>query len=254
MKKFVFTVILAVAVMSAHAQVKAVFGAISSNASLYTEGFNDVSIKVVTVTSDQFSLVSKLDKVKDYVYNELSKELPFTLVPESSVLGNEAFQAYAKEDNGKVNAINTAVKVVSAGSGVTRIGSDGYLLRQGFAKKETATIINFFTEEQANALLQIDMDFYLSPNILVMGNGSAAARVRIFIKLIDKNGKLLMHVWANGKSVQDFGIAGGQIVKNRGNIPIALNEAMDNVFVDMQESLPKAIKKFEKKLVKYKYK
>ncbi|MDR1673665.1 MAG: hypothetical protein LBS09_09450 [Bacteroidales bacterium] len=141
--------------MSAHAQVKAVIGTVSSNASLYTEGFNDVFIKVITVTSDRFSLVSKLDKVKDYVYNELSKELPFTLVPENSVLGNEAFQAYAKEDNEKINAINTAVKAISVGSG----------------------------------------------------------------------------------------IAGGQIVKNRGNIPIALNEAMDNVFVDMQESLPKAIKK-----------
>lgn len=264
MKKMCCIVLFCLCAVSMQAQIKAVVGAISANGSLYTSGFNDVSIKLISVTSDQFSIVEKLDRIKNYVYNELSKDLPFPLVPESVLLGNEAYQDYVKESNKFLDNLNNfaqGAKIVAitndplSGSGAgARIGSPGYLLDRSLNGKDITAITDFFTEEQPNTALSIDIDCCLAPVFLTMGSGSAVALVKVYMRLTDKNGKLLMHVWTQGKSVQNFGIVGGQIVKNRDNIPIALNEAMDDLFVKMPESLPKAIKKLEKKLVKYKYK
>jgi hypothetical protein len=242
--------IMLVAIMSmatAQAQVKAFIGSVSANGMLYTNGFDDVAIKITSVVSDKFDLTDKLEQVKNYVYTDLANDLPFTIVPEATVLGNEGFQSFVKErDSNGLNNIREEDR--------TRIALEGYLKHFIHKKDIMAQAIDYFSADEANALLFIEIDCALTAKFLIAGSGSACARVKIRLQLEDKNNKTLMQVFSQGLSEQSFGIAAGQIVNNRDNIPVGLNEAMESALNDMKGNMPKAIKKFEKKLVKYKYK
>jgi hypothetical protein len=241
--------IMLVAIMSmatAQAQVKAFIGSVSANGALYTSGFKDVAIEVTSVVSAKFDMNDKLEQVKNYVYTDLANDLPFTIVPEATVLGNEGYQTFVKALNDNVfDQMKTVNK--------SRIVSEGYLNRAGYTKEKIAEAIEYFAADSANTVLFIEIDCAIVAKFLIAGNGSANARVSIHLKLQDKNNKTLMDVSAQGLSEQSFGVAAGQIVNNRDNIPEGLNEAMESALNDMKGNMPKAIKKFEKKLVKYKY-
>ncbi|MDR1864591.1 MAG: hypothetical protein LBR08_03370 [Bacteroidales bacterium] len=226
-----------------HAQVKAVVASVTANRTLYTAGFTDVSINVIGMVSDRFNVQTEVSKVKDFIYSELSKDFPFTLIPESDFLANTSFQEHVASV--KNNAFVNATKAVN-----DRVGVDGYLYT--VVKSDVAKALECFSAESVNAVMVIAVDCYLAPKVLIGGNGSALAKIKVTVSLWNKDYKVLMDVSAESSSEQTFGIAAGQIVSNREKIPDALAEASDAVFKNMKESMPKAIKKFEKKLSKYK--
>ncbi|GHU94933.1 hypothetical protein FACS1894156_3770 [Bacteroidia bacterium] len=242
MKKIILSIAFAVgAFVVTNAQVTAVVGYIGANRTLNMEsGINDVALRVQEFSSDKFNTLNEVNKIKDFIYNELAKEFPFTLLQESDILANEKYQTYVKEANAKGLAV--VEKVAN-----DRVVPEGYLVQEYLNPEE---VIACF--DGVNAVMVVRISLSLTPTVLVYGNGSAKAKILVNIKLLNQKSKTLMAVNSYSLSEQSFGIAAGQITSNRDNITVALGEASDNLFKDMRERLPKAIKKFEKKLVKYK--
>ncbi|MDR0814230.1 MAG: hypothetical protein LBN37_00595, partial [Bacteroidales bacterium] len=155
---------LSVAVVAAHAQVRAVVGSIGSNRTLNMEGIvSDVSLSVMSVASQRFNTIDEVNKIKDFVYNELSKEFPFTLLPESDVLSNEKFQDFVKTEN--ANGLATAAKFSA-----DREVPEGYLTYL----MNPAGAIECFPD--VNAVMEIHVNCTLTTKSSIGNNGSAIAK------------------------------------------------------------------------------
>jgi hypothetical protein len=237
-KKFVLGLVFCVAVFVSNAQVTAVVSSIGSNKNLVMgSGIDDVALTIQSISSDKFNTLNEVNKIKDFVFNELSKDFPFKIVPESDVLANENYQVFVTEMNAKFTTENAKNE---------REVPEGYLNYQRYPIQ----VLSYFAG--ANAVMSINVGLSLEPSAMYGTSGSAKAKIYITIELVSPKNKSLMKINAVGTSAQTLGILAGQIVKNRDKIPEALVEASDNLFKEMREKLPKAIKKFEKKLAKYK--
>ncbi|MDR0874373.1 MAG: hypothetical protein LBN27_13080 [Prevotellaceae bacterium] len=239
-KKFVLGFVLCLMAAVSNAQVTAVVSSIGANKNLVMgSGIEDVALTIQSISSDKFNTLDEVSKIKNFILNELSKDFPFTIVPESDALANENYQTYVKETNAK--GLLALSKVATE-----REVPEGYLTYP----VNPAEVLGYFNG--ANAVMSINVSISLEPTVLINKNGSAKAKIYVTIELVNPKSKSLMRISAAGTSEQSFGILAGQIVKNRDNIPSALVEASDDLFKEMREKLPKAIKKFEKKLEKYK--
>jgi hypothetical protein len=241
MKMLAVLLVAAATISSATAQVKSVLARVSSNDELYTAGFTDISMKMVNLTSDKFSIKGELEKIKSYFYLELLKELPFEVIPEKAVLENQAFQNYVVENNSKIIAmVNSS------------LAYDGYLKYLPLTKDGKAELLELFAADGVNTLLSLDVTCYIEGKTMVANTGTAVATIKVIITLFDRGNNLLMSLEAKGQSKQTLKVVGGQITSGKDNIPEYLQEASVALFEDMTSKLPKAIKKFEKKLAKFK--
>jgi hypothetical protein len=253
-KKLVLGFVFAVAAFAvADAQVKAFVGHIGISKELtFDKDINDIGLSIQALQGDKFNTLDELNKIKDFIYNELSKEFPFTLLPENDVLWNEKYQDFVVKSNAQ------PVYDGKLSEEIPWLVPEGYLIWEvarfptwPLRHARPADIIPLF--EGVNAVMNINISIRLEPDgMLIAGNGRAKARIYIHIELINRKYRKLMDIEEHGTSEQSFGIVLGQIVKNRENIQLGFVEASDDLFKQMRKSLPKKIKKFEKKLRKIK--
>jgi len=240
MKKFFLVLTLALSVFYANSQVNnVVVVAISANDGLRTEGFEDVAINTMSdlYMGQDFNITEELDQFKTYLFSELAKEFPFTLVDEATVINNEKFiafkEAYAESAGGKISK---------------RLPSEGYSHYTGLYKKLTEQLSEIFPE--ADAFMVVDLHYSVAAKTMIGGNGAAGGRAQATIALYHKTGKRIMNVSAMGMSESSIKVVMEQITSDRSEIPGMLKEGSTELYVDMKENLPKKIEKMKKKLEK----
>ncbi|MCD4832426.1 MAG: hypothetical protein K8R31_01420 [Bacteroidales bacterium] len=240
MKKLLFVLSLALSVFYANSQVNNVAViAISANEGLRTEGFEDVAINTMSdlYMGQDFNITEELETFKTYLYTDLAKEFPFELMDEATVINNEKFVAfkdsYAESAGGKISK---------------RLPYEGYSHYLGLYKKLTGQLSEIFPE--ADAFMVVEINFTLAPKTMVGESGAAGGKAKANISLYHKSGKRIMYVGAMGISESSIKVVAGQIVSDRSEIPGTLKEGSEKLYIDMKESLPKKIKKMEKKLLK----
>jgi hypothetical protein len=242
MKKLFLVLSIALIYFVANSQVnKVAVVAISANDGLRTEGFEDVAINTMSdlYMGQDFNITEELDAFKNYLYNDLAKEFPFSFLDEESVINNEKFIAfkndYAESATGKISK---------------RLPYEGYSHYLGLYKKLTKQLSEIFPE--ADAFMVVDLNYSVSPKTMIGGNGAAGGKAKATISLYHKSGKRIMNISAMGMSEASIKVVAEQIVSDRSEIPGALKEGSEELYVDMKENLPKKIKKMEKKLAKIK--
>ena len=239
MKKIIAVALGMLFVYTTNAQVKTFVAAATANEKIYAEGFNDKTLELFNFVGDKFSMADESMKVKDYIFNDLVKELPFTVLSEDVVLSNSTFNAYVTERKSGITG------------SIGRTAVENYLSFVPVKKDNLQELIDIFKEEGANSVMSIDMNYCVSAKTLIAGNGTAVAKIQVTIVLRDYNNKDLMTVTANGHSKGTLKVVANQIVSGKDNLPEYMQEASADLFKEMKEKLPKAIAKFEKKLAKY---
>jgi len=240
MKKIFLVLTLVLTVFYANSQVNnVVVVAISANDGLRTEGFEDIAINTMSdlYMGQDFNITEELDQFKAYLYGDLAKEFPFTLVDEATVINNEKFIAF-----------KDAFAESAAGKLSKRLPSDGYSHYAGLYKKLTEQLSEIFPE--ADAFMVVDLNYSVAAKTMIGGNGAAGGKAKADISLYHKSGKRIMFVGAMGMSKSSIKVVVGQIVSDRSEIPGALKEGSEELYVDMKENLPKKIEKMKKKLAK----
>ncbi len=242
MKKIIMVLTLALSVFYANSQVNnVVVVAISANDGLRTEGFEDIAINTMSdlYMGQDFNITEELDQFKTYLFGDLAKEFPFTLVDEATVINNEKFiawkDAFAESAAGKISK---------------SLPCEGYSEYSGLYKKLTVQLSEIFPE--ADAFMVVDLHYSISAKTMIGGNGAAGGRAQAKISLYHKTGKRIMYVGATGMSESSIKVVMQQITSDRSEIPGMLKEGSDELYVDMKENLPKKIEKMKKKLAKIK--
>lgn len=240
MKRISLMLALVLAFFIANSQVnKVAVIAISANDGLRTEGFEDIAINTMSdlYMGQDFNITEELEAFKNYLYTDLSKEFPFELIDEATVINNEKFiafkDAYAESASGKISK---------------RLPYEGYSHYLGLFKKPTTELSEIFPD--ADAFMVVEINFTVAPKTMIGGNGAAGGKAKADISLYHKSGKRIMLVGASGISESSIKVVAEQIVSNRSEIPGTLKEASEKLYVDMKENLPGKIKKMEKKLAK----
>lgn len=240
MKKIFLVLTLALSVFYTEAQMNkvAVVG-ISANNEISTVGFDDLTLNQIQgiFTSTEFNIDEELARFKEYLLNDLSKEFPFEIIDEASVINNKSYIAFKDAYQDKL-----FVKLAK------RSPAEGYASLQGFTKSQLDSLSDMF--ESANAFMVVRLDYNIGAKTMINGNGKAGAQASVDIELWLPSMKRIMRLSAKGMSDVGFTVVAQQITSNRDKIPQALKEASDELFVEMKENLPKRIKKMNKKLAK----
>lgn len=240
MKKILLVLTLALSIFYAEAQMNkvAVVG-ISANNEIKTVGFDDLTLNEIqgVFMSTEFNIDEELARFKDYFFNELSKEFPFEIIDEASIINNENYIAFKDAYQDKL-----FVKLAK------RTPAKGYASLQGFTKSQLDSLGQMF--ESAKAFMVVRLDYNIGAKTLINGNGKAGGLATVHVELWLPTMKRIMHLNAKGMSKIGFTVLAQQITSNRDKIPQSLKEASDELFVEMKENLPKQIKKMNKKLAK----
>ena len=183
-----------------------------------------------------------MNKFHDYIYKDLANEFPFQLMEESKVINNEKFIAFRDEfSKGFVAKVGKLHKLIAY---------EGYTGYPALTKKRVFQLSEMFPE--ADAFMVVDVRFTIGAKTMINGSGAAGGKAAAKIWMYHKSGKRVMALGAQGMSKKTVKVVAEQIVSDRKEIPEALTEGSEDLYVEMKEKLPKKIKKMKKKLAKIK--
>lgn len=182
-----------------------------------------------------FDLKPSLEKFHKMFFEEYSKDFPFDIVDEESVLNNEDYKAYSSRDT-SYNFLNNSLSM------------DGYNLYyvSVLYKRDLEKMIEIF--DDVDGFLFVYLSYQVSPKIAVGGMGTAGVSARITLKLWSKEKKRVFNIYKGEMSKKTVPlIAGIPVMKVKDILP-ACESATDNLLEALKGKLPKIVKKAAKKL------
>lgn len=197
-----------------------------------------------------FDLQPVLDKFKTTLLTDWVPQLPIELIPENEVLNNEEYKSFVTNGYDPTDKGDFRSKLFGS-----------ILLPQGYkfmtqcigiikSKKivETADetrILKIFPT--ADGVLFAELSFAFQPKLAIGGMGTAKIVARVSLTLFNKEGKVALRIYENASSKKSVALIKGVPVINKKDLLPMCNEAADEIIVDLNNRLPKLIKKFDKK-------
>ncbi len=188
------------------------------------------------IEDPNFNMEPLLKNFHAQFFDNYAKQFPFDLVPEETVLNNEAYKAF------------------------TPLGSEGNfdLLKDNYnlpypGYKVVLPVMGHGNERKLLEILKTDgvMKVYVDFDLVKFGFGNmGVVRVNAFanIALFNKNGDKVFSIRENAKSKSVSPLVGGVPVITPEKILPMCESALTELMVDLQKDLPKMIKKSDAKL------
>ncbi|MFM9985382.1 MAG: hypothetical protein ACKVOK_09140 [Flavobacteriales bacterium] len=191
-----------------------------------------------------FDIKKVLTNFHDVFFNEFSKQLPFDLIPESEVIGNEdykAFQSYWDETSDKdQNKLMQRYATV-----------DGYkplleMLSKSEKRNENRMLEIF--GDKVDGVMFVYLDFSMVQKIAVGGTGAAGVSSYCRMKLWNKEGKKVFAINEHAMSKGTVAVVGGiPIMKPEKILPLC-EDSSERLLEDLRKRLGKIVSKSADKL------
>ena len=191
-----------------------------------------------------FDIKKVLTNFHDVFFNEFSKQLPFDLLPESEVIGNEdykAFQSYWDETSDKDNH-----KLMQRYATV-----DGYkplleMLTKAEKRNENRMLEIF--GDKVDGVMFVYLDFSMVQKVAIGGTGAAGISSYCRIKLWNKEGKKVFAINESAMSKGTVAVVGGiPIMKPEKILPLC-EDSSEKLLADLRKRLGKIVSKSADKL------
>ncbi len=203
---------------------------LSANASLAAD--------ILTMTKDSnFNLQPVLENFKTTFTESFAKDFPFDMIPEATVLGNQAYQDYKGR-----NWPDYASPLVAEGYKVMYPG----VFLQKKENRDQVEMLQIFPE--ADGVMFVFMNFSFVKKLAIGGTGVAGIRATCQIWLYNKEGKSVFSIVEGANSKGTVGLVGGiPIIKTDKILPLCTDAAAE-LLEDLKGRMPKMTKKAASKL------
>lgn len=197
---------------------------------------------VATLAKDErFDLTSVLAKFHDDFFNVHAKGFTFDLLPEPEVIGSEGYKGYVSKfgesDQDGTHPLDGSLPY------------PGYqVLVPNALKKENSNKMRMLEifKGKAEGVMFINLSFKLSPQVAVGGMGTARVSAVMDIMLFNSEGEKVFNFVEYAPAKKTIPLVKGVPVLDLDKIKPLCEEAAANLMEDMQEKMPKLIKKVEK--------
>ena len=190
-----------------------------------------------------FDLKPVLDDFYKAFNEEIAPSLPFELVPESEVIGNEEYKNY-ESLTGETSDEDKSIFQKRY------LPVEGYKpMREYLGKKyrNELRMLEIFGDK-VDGVMFVYLDFAFAKKIAVGGTGSAGMRSYIRMKLWNKEGKKVFALDEYGTSKKSIGMVGGVPVTTPQKVLPLCESATERLIKDVMRKLPSKFKKIDKKL------
>jgi hypothetical protein len=233
------TIMLALSVTSSYAQNKKV--AVVTFYIVKKIGVSDfgsgATVAVTKLIDDpKFNVTPLLTTFHDDFFNNYSKAFPFTLLPESEVIGNTSYKAFNP-----------------AGEATSGVFKDYYnqpiegykIVLPLIGRANENELLKIFT--QADGVMKVYLDFDLV-KIGFGGMGIVKVNAHANIALFNKAGEKVFSIKEDAKSNSVSPLVAGVPVMTPEKILPMCESALKELMLSLQKDLPKMIKKADSKL------
>lgn len=202
-------------------------------------GVGAVAFVATLAGDDNFDLTSVLNNFHDVFFKEYAKSFPFEIVPEETVLGNEAYQNYEdkhKEDDGS-DTNKFFQRYITYG--------DYKAMNPSVVKNEKSNqyrLMQIFKDD-LDGVMFVDLTYAFVPKLAV----TAKVQASISLALYDKEGKKVFRIFESAVSKKTVGLVAGVPTAKAADIKPMCEDASEQLFEDLRETLPKIAKKSAKK-------
>ena len=191
---------------------------------------------------DRFDLTSVLAKFHDDFFGLYAKEFTFDFVPEADVIGNEQYKAFES----KFGESDQDGSRLMDGS----LPYPGYkVLIPNALKKENSNKMKMLEifKGKADGVMFINLGFKFQPKVAVGGMGTAGVAAVMNIMLFNSEGEKVFNFVEYAPAKKSVAMVKGIPVMDLDKLKPLCEEAAENLMKDMQEKMPKLIKKIDKK-------
>ncbi len=216
------------------------------NKVIQTKDASSILLSKISELSENpaFKLDTILAQFKKKFETEYALSFPFKLLSEQEVITNEKYKAF---NSAAALDPNSALGKLCA-----PLLPDGYKYMTrcsgGFVKEENqdeVKMLSFFPG--IDGVIFISLDYSIVPKFAVGGMGAAGVQATARIYLVNKEGKRVFDKLISGMSKKTVGLIGGVPVMDVDDILPVCQSATAELFKEMDEKLPKLLKKIDKR-------
>lgn len=201
-----------------------------------------ITTMVSELAKDSSFMTQKyVDKLYENFNTEYVKSFPFTMMDENLILNAHGYDKITDGATFKVDQSTASV-----------IKTFQPILYSAILKNKDAIDKAFTMVPEADLVMVVRLSFSLVKKSEVFGFGVGAVRANVDMDGIGKDNKVYFKVRESATSDKTFKFALGGSAFKASEIQPLCDQAVENIFVEMKEVLPKRIAKMEKALKKYK--
>lgn len=183
-----------------------------------------------------FALISSINKFEDKLNKSLLPEFPFPFLTKEEVVKNTDYSQLARENaNGLMS--------------LYLIPANDYHIITQTEKEKIRKAFEIYKDVDAVALCYLTFEIY--DEVGAMGLSAQKVRAYVNMQMFNKEGKNIFKLRDWSKSNTSVMAVGG-IMTDLDKIKKMVEEATDNLIIDMEKKLPKSLNKMAKKLAKAK--
>jgi hypothetical protein len=216
------------------------------NKVIQTKDASSILLSKITALSENpaFKLDTILFQFKKKFETEYALNFPFKLLPEQEIITNEKYKEFksaaALDPNSALGKL-TAPLLPEGYKYMTRCSG-------GFVKDENQDEVKMLQIfPNVDGVIFISLDYTIVPKFAVGGMGSAGVQATARIYLVNKQGERVFDklIWAMSKKTVGL-IAGVPVMDVEDILPVC-QSATSELFKEMDEKLPKLLKKIDKR-------
>lgn len=236
MKKLLcfIAVLMVTATVNAQKKVAVVTFYADKEVGLSDVGMEGTQLVAELVDDPSFNLQPLIDQFHEKFFNEYAKKFPFELLPEASVTGNAAYQAYKPQTGTQI-------------SDKRFVTVPGYIaINHNYGKDNETAMLNMFKE--ADGVMFVYLTFQMTKGFGVGGTATTKMQAYTNITLYNKEGKKVFAINENANSKKTGMMVGGLPVMAPEKVLPMCESALDELMKDLDKRLQKIIDKSAKKL------
>ena len=202
-------------------------------------GLKDVGLEAVSLVTDlrndpNFNLAPLVQQFHDKFFKEYATKLPFTLLPETTVTSNAAYQSFKPE--------------FEPGFEATRyVTAPGYQpITPNYGKANVQAMTKLFGD--ADGVLFVYVTFELNKGFGIGGTASTKMQAYTNIVLYNKKGEKVFTINEHANSKKTGIMVGGVPVMKSDKILPMCQSALEELMADLDKRIEKIIDKTAKKL------
>ena len=215
------------------------------NKVIQTQDASSVLLSKIGALSENpaFQLDSILAQFKKKFETEYALSFPFKLLPEQEVITNEKYKEFYSAGMGPNSTMSKLYKPLLP---------KGYIFMQRtnkLTKDENRDELRMLaTFPNVDGVMFISLDYTIVPRMAFGGIGTAGIQATARIYLVNKQGEKVFDKFIFGNSKKTVGMVSGIPVMDLDEIlPLCVN-ATEDLFKELDEKLPKLLKKIDKNM------
>lgn len=191
-----------------------------------------------------FNLAPMLENLHATFFDDLSKEFPFELIPESEIISNQGYKDYELQFDEEKGINKALLSYYMTYDGYKYLREGGKLTAK--EKRDEINMAEIFND--ADGIMFVTMWFQFKKKLAVGGTGTAGISAYIWMQLFDKEGGKVFRYREFATSKKSVGIVAGVPVMDVSKIMPMCEDAFDRMIDKMNKDIPKLTKKVDKKL------